>query len=154
MAGRGRPRRLPCLERRFPASPRLTSTRQSLDTAGSALTGRHQPAAREHSHLFGLSRVRVHLLSAWFQRGTGDQWKRVAMTTSKSLPARPSLESLRKQAKKLARDIDARDTDAIARAQLQLPNIELPLTQRNAQLVIAREYGFPGWQDLTAEVRK
>jgi hypothetical protein len=75
-------------------------------------------------------------------------------TTSKSLPLRPSLESLRKQAKKLARDIDAGDTDAIARAQLQLPNIELPLTQRNAQLVIAREYGFAGWQDLTAEVRK
>jgi len=42
------------------------------DTAGSALTGRHQPAAREYSHLFGLSRVRMHLLSAWFQRGTGD----------------------------------------------------------------------------------
>ena len=76
------------------------------------------------------------------------------MTTPKSLPPRPSLESLRKQAKKLARDIDARDTDAIARAQLQLPNIELPLTQRNAQLVIAREYGFAGWHDLTAEVRK
>jgi len=54
------------------------------------------------------------------------------MTTSKSLPHRPSLESLRKQAKKLARDIDAGDKDAIARAQLQLPNIELPLTQRNA----------------------
>jgi hypothetical protein len=47
----------------------LTSTRRSLDTAGSALTGRHQPAAREHSHLFGLSRVRVHLLSAWFSAG-------------------------------------------------------------------------------------
>jgi hypothetical protein len=76
------------------------------------------------------------------------------MTTSKSLPPRPSLESLRKQAKKLARDIDAGDTDAIARAQLQLPNIELPLTQRNAQLVIAREYGYTGWQDLTAEVSK
>ena len=76
------------------------------------------------------------------------------MTTSKFLPHRPSLESLRKQAKKLARDIDAGDTDAIARAQLQLPNIELPLTQRNAQLVIAREYGFAGWRDLTAEVRK
>ena len=75
-------------------------------------------------------------------------------TTSKSLPTRPSLESLRKQAKKLARDIDAGDADAIARAQLQLPNIELPLTQRNAQLVIAREYGFAGWQDLTAEVSK
>jgi Ankyrin repeats (many copies) len=76
------------------------------------------------------------------------------MTTSKSLPHRPSLESLHKQAKKLARDIDTGDADAIARAQLQLPNIELPLTQRNAQLVIAREYGFAGWQDLTAEVSK
>ena len=52
--------------------PRLTSKRQSLDTAGSALTGRHPPAARENSHLFGLSRVRAHLLSAWFQRVTGD----------------------------------------------------------------------------------
>ena len=76
------------------------------------------------------------------------------MTTSKSLPARPSLESLRKQAKKLARDIAAGNTDAIARAHAQLPNAELPLTQRNAQLVIAREYGYAGWQDLTAEVRK
>jgi hypothetical protein len=51
---------------------RVDIERQSRDTAGSALTGRHQPAAREHSHLFGLSRVRLHLLSAWFQRGTGD----------------------------------------------------------------------------------
>jgi hypothetical protein len=76
------------------------------------------------------------------------------MTISKSLPPRPSLESLRKQAKKLARDTTAGDKDPSARARLQLPNIELPLTQRNAQLVIAREYGFPGWQDLTAEVRK
>jgi hypothetical protein len=76
------------------------------------------------------------------------------MTTSKSLPPRPSLESLRKQAKKLAREIEADDQDASARARLQLPNIELPLTQRNAQLVIAREYGFAGWQDLTAEVRR
>jgi len=76
------------------------------------------------------------------------------MTTSKSLPARPSLESLRKQAKKLARDIAAGDTGAIARARVQLPNVELPLSQRNAQLVLAREYGYAGWQDLTAEVSK
>lgn len=76
------------------------------------------------------------------------------MTTSKSLPPRPSLESLRKQAKKLARDFAAGNSDAIARAQLHLPDIEPPLTQRNAQLVIAREYGFAGWHDLTAEVRK
>ena len=76
------------------------------------------------------------------------------MTTSKSLPPRPSLESLRKQAKKLARDIAAGDAGALARARVQLPNVDLPLTQRNAQLVLAREYGFAGWQDLTAEVSK
>ena len=72
----------------------------------------------------------------------------------KSLPARPSLESLHKHAKKLARDIAAGDATAIARARAHLPNLEPPLTQRNAQLVIAREYGFAGWQDLTAEVSK
>jgi hypothetical protein len=72
----------------------------------------------------------------------------------KSLPERPSLESLRKQAKKLARDAAAGDVGAIARSRVHLPNVDPPLTQRNAQLVIAREYGFAGWQDLTAEVSK
>jgi hypothetical protein len=76
------------------------------------------------------------------------------MTTAKSLPARPSLESLRKQAKKLARDIAAGDDAAIVRARAHLPNVPLPLTQRSAQLVIAREYGYDGWQKLTAEVRR
>ena len=76
------------------------------------------------------------------------------MTTSKSLPDRPSLESLRKQAKKLSRDTVAGDAGAIERARAQLPHVDLPLTQRNAQVVIAREYGFDGWRDLTAEVSK
>src|SRR5262249_37422646 len=40
------------------------------------------------------------------------------------------------------------------RARAHLPNAGLPLTQRNAQLVIAREYGYAGWRDLTAEVSK
>ena len=65
------------------------------------------------------------------------------MTTSK-LPARPSIESLRKQAKKLARDIADGDAGAIARARAELPKAELPLAQRAAQLVLAREYGLPG----------
>src|SRR6266545_7096726 len=56
------------------------------------------------------------------------------MTASKSLPSRPSLESLRKQAKTLARDRS--------------------LSLRDAQLALAREYGYAGWQDLTAEVCK
>src|SRR5262247_2236264 len=75
------------------------------------------------------------------------------MSTSK-LPARPSLESLRKQAKKLTRDIAAGDAAAIGRARAQLPQAKLPLSQRDAQLVLAREYGFPGWQDLMKEVKQ
>jgi hypothetical protein len=76
------------------------------------------------------------------------------LTATKSLPARPSLESLRKQAKKLARDIAAGDAAAIARARAQLPGAAPPLTHRSAQLVIAREYGCAGWQDLIAEVSR
>src|SRR6476469_9558811 len=76
------------------------------------------------------------------------------MSLSKSLPARPSLDSLRKQAKKLARDVAAGDPAAIARARAHLPRVEPPLTQRNAQLVVAREYGYAGWQDLTTAVHK
>src|SRR5215467_11582831 len=75
------------------------------------------------------------------------------MTTLK-LPVRPSLESLRKQAKKLAHSIAAGDADAIGRARAQLPQAKLPLSQRDAQLVLAREYGFPGWQDLVKEVNR
>src|SRR3979411_3069527 len=75
------------------------------------------------------------------------------MTTSK-LPARPSLESLRKQAKQLTRGSVAGHASAIARARAQLPHAELPLSQRDAQLVLAREYGFPGWQDLVREVKQ
>ena len=75
------------------------------------------------------------------------------MSTSK-LPTRPSLESLRKQAKKLARNIVAGNADAIARARAQLPKAELALSQRDAQLVLAREYGFPGWKDLIKEVEQ
>jgi hypothetical protein len=76
------------------------------------------------------------------------------MSASKSLPVRPSLDSLRKQAKKLARDVIAGNAAALARMRAQLPNVEPPLTQRNAQLVIAREYGYAGWRELSAEVGK
>src|SRR5215831_12567421 len=75
------------------------------------------------------------------------------MTTS-MLPDRPSLESLRKQAKKLARGIAAGDGDAIAQARAQLPKAQLPLSQRDVQLVLAREYGFPGWKELLKEVKQ
>jgi hypothetical protein len=76
------------------------------------------------------------------------------MTASKCLPDRPSLESLRKQAKKLQRDVTDADADAIARVRAQLPDADLLLTRRDALLVIAREYGYAGWWDLVAEVNK
>src|SRR5260370_3949469 len=77
----------------------------------------------------------------------------MAVSISK-LPFRPSLASLRKQAKKLARNIVAGNAGAIARARAQLPKAELPLSQRDAQLVLAREYGLAGWQDLIKEVKQ
>ena len=73
------------------------------------------------------------------------------MSAVRDLPARPSLDSLRKQAKRLTRDVAAGNVAAIARVHAQLPRHALPLSNRNAQLVIAREYGFAGWRDLTAE---
>ncbi|MEP6494338.1 MAG: ankyrin repeat domain-containing protein [bacterium] len=76
------------------------------------------------------------------------------MSAARDLPARPSLDSVRKQAKRLARDAAAGNGDAIARVHAQLPQATLPLSNRDAQLVVAREYGFAGWPDLTAEVKK
>jgi hypothetical protein len=76
------------------------------------------------------------------------------MSAARALPARPSLDSLRKQAKKLARDVAAGDAEAVARVNAQVARATRPLSNRDAQLVIAREYGFAGWRDLTAEVKR
>ncbi len=61
----------------------------------------------------------------------------------KSLPARPSLESLRKHAKKLARDIAAVDAGAVARARAQLPHVELPLTLKQ---LLAEHPALLSWE--------
>ena len=74
------------------------------------------------------------------------------MSPSNSLPPHPSFESIRKQAKKLVRQFAAGDPDILARVHAQLPAPILPLSLRDAQLVLAREYGFAGWQDLRAAV--
>jgi hypothetical protein len=74
------------------------------------------------------------------------------VTPSKPLPLHASFESLRKQAKKLVRQFAGGDSGALARVHKQLPVPELPLSLRDAQLVLAREYGFAGWQDLRAAV--
>ena len=72
------------------------------------------------------------------------------MTPSKFLPSHPSFESIRKQAKKLVRQFAAGDAGALASVHAQLPAPILPLSLRDAQLVLAREYGFAGWRDLRA----
>jgi hypothetical protein len=74
------------------------------------------------------------------------------VTPSKLLPSHASFESLRKQAKKLVHQFAAGDPDALTRVQAQLPVPTLPLSLRDAQFVLAREYGFAGWQDLRAAV--
>lgn len=74
------------------------------------------------------------------------------MTLSNRLPSHPSFESLRKQAKQLVRQVAAAGPEALERIQRQLGTPELPLSLRDAQLVLAREYGFAGWQELRAAV--
>ncbi len=74
------------------------------------------------------------------------------MTPSKFLPSHPSFESIRKQAKTLVREFAAGDLAAISRVHAQLPAPIVRLSLRDAQLVLAREYGFAGWQELRAAV--
>lgn len=71
-----------------------------------------------------------------------------------SLPAAPSLEQLRKQAKDLLRDHRAGDPTAAARVAAHHPRPEGPLKLAGAQLVVAREHGFPSWLRLRAYVER
>ena len=69
------------------------------------------------------------------------------------LPERPDLGQLRRQAKKLRDAVRAGDAAAVERAR---PYASItparPLSLSTAQLVIAREHGFPSWMSLKAEV--
>jgi ankyrin repeat protein len=71
---------------------------------------------------------------------------------SASLPASPSLEQLRKAAKDLMRAHRAGDDAARARVAAHHPRPAEPLKLSGAQLVIAREHGFPSWPRLRAYV--
>jgi hypothetical protein len=67
-------------------------------------------------------------------------------------PPRPSLEFERKEAKALLRRLRAGDAEALARALERHPNIDALTPEgirlADAQLVIAREYGFASWPKL------
>jgi ankyrin repeat protein len=72
----------------------------------------------------------------------------------RSLPDRPSLEQLRKQAKELLRDARGGAPDALARiAPARQRDADPWLSLADAQLAIARELGFPSWPKLAAHVR-
>ena len=69
-----------------------------------------------------------------------------------SLPARPSLASLRKQAKSLLKSARENDADALAQVNLHHPKPDTFSTLRDAQLIVARQYGYAGWPELCEAV--
>ena len=73
------------------------------------------------------------------------------------LPARPSLEHLRKQAKELLRAYQAGDAVALERFRARIPRLADPgppdkMILADAQFVLAREYGFENWAELVHHV--
>jgi ankyrin repeat protein len=74
---------------------------------------------------------------------------------NQELPAQPSLEQLRKQAKDLLKAHRDGETAAANRVREALPHLgEAALKLGDAQSVIAREYSFPSWTRLKAEVER
>ena len=73
---------------------------------------------------------------------------------STRLPDQPSLENLRKQAKRLLKDLHSGDSKAISRLNEHLPRVSdaAAATLSEAQLALAREYGFPSWPALKTVV--
>ena len=70
-----------------------------------------------------------------------------------SLPARPSLEQLKKRAKELLRGVRASNPAAIARLRAHLSRAAADATLADAQLAIAREHGFASWAKLKRHVQ-
>jgi hypothetical protein len=88
--------------------------------------------------------LRTHGINAW-------------RFTVSSLPERPNLGHLRKQAKELLRQYRADDPVALAALRQYLPAAKdksatdlksMPLGLRDVQSCIARQYGFPSWPEL------
>lgn len=74
------------------------------------------------------------------------------MPAHRSLPARPSIEFEKKEAKALLRALQAGDADALARARERHAPFANTLPDQfqlsDAQLIQAREYGFSSWPKL------
>ena len=74
--------------------------------------------------------------------------------STRSLPPRPSLASVKKQAKQLLR-LHRTDPDSVrARIQEHHPRAETFGALADAQLVVAREYGFASWRRLSEHIQE
>ena len=80
-----------------------------------------------------------------------------------SLPARPSLEQLKNQAKDLLKAYRAGQPSAVARFRESMPRLfgasdDQPdppsVSLRDAQHVVAAEYGFPSWSHMTTHIQE
>lgn len=80
-----------------------------------------------------------------------------------SLPARPSLEQLKKLAKDLVKGHGDKQPEVLAVIARHLPELKekaadeisaYPFALHDAQSVIARQYGFASWSDLHTQVEK
>ena len=83
--------------------------------------------------------------------------------SSPSLPARPNLEHLRNQAKDLLKAYRAGQPSALSRFRESSPHlsnltdhelVRLSLSLRDAQRVVAAEYGFPNWMSMRSHVER
>ena len=79
------------------------------------------------------------------------------MTIRKQLPARARIDQLKRQAKDLLAELRAGSAEAIERFRASHPRWEKLQSQSkpllaDAQLVLAREYGFPSWAKLRSRV--
>lgn len=80
-----------------------------------------------------------------------------------ALPARPSLRQLQTRAKDLVKQLKQNDPVAVARLRASHPDfaalppgamLSEPPKLHDAQLVIAREQGFPSWAKMRAELER
>jgi len=80
---------------------------------------------------------------------------------TKTLPPSPNLEYEKKQAKALLKAYQAKETSAVERVRVSHPRLQnvseksIPSDQfklSDAQLVIAREYGFSSWPQLKNQI--
>jgi hypothetical protein len=69
----------------------------------------------------------------------------------RTLPARPDLEQQKKLARELLRAFRDNKKDAVARLRAELPD-KAHVTLADAQFVLAREYGFTNWAELSQHI--